>query len=86
MPAPVVVTPKPKRSSRTLILNGATIAAGALVAVGDLVNVARENGIPLPDDVLPWVMMAIGAANWWLRTRTGQPLEGTKTARELGAT
>lgn len=85
MQRPVTVVPKPKTSSRTLWLNGVTAAASVIVMAGDQLDVLKSAGLHLPDNIAPVVTLVLGVANVVLRLRTGQPLEGTKAAREAGA-
>jgi N-acetyl-anhydromuramyl-L-alanine amidase AmpD len=65
---------KPVLSSRTVWINGLTVAAAGAVMLGDAMDIAFRFGVTLPVDVPVWALVAVGALNIALRFSTKCPI------------
>jgi hypothetical protein len=70
----VYTTAKPMTHSRTFWLNVLTVLAAGSAIVGQMLDLAFWVGLPLPDEVIMWVLFCVGALNVVLRFSTTRPL------------
>jgi hypothetical protein len=81
---PVFGTPKSATRSRTVWLNGLTVLAAGSVILADTFELAYWVGINVPEDVVEWALLSLGAANIVLRFRTTRPLGRVQSAPAPG--